>query len=136
MDNPSVNQFSLFSRHSEDTEDDDFDTASESEPRVAHPLLPLSSKWWAFQGETMKTKQVIVNDVAYVIKEPTVGVLFPIMDYMETDPKKFQMELAKASIELDGAPIGDRLLDLGLGEYLKLITEVISLSGLGEVPKP
>ena len=83
----------------------------------------------------MKTKQVIVNDVAYVIKEPTVGTLFPIMDYMETDPKKFQMELAKASIELDGAPIGDRLLDLGLGEYLKLITEVISLSGLGEVPK-
>jgi len=79
----------------------------------------------------MKTKDVVVNDVTYTIKEPTVGVLFPILDLMEKDPKEFQMQLAKASIFKNGVSIVDDINNLGLGDYLKLISEVISISGLG-----
>ncbi len=82
----------------------------------------------------MKTKELVLDDVTYTIKEPTVGVMFPIMDLMETDPKQFQMELAKASIFVNGVSIGDKILDLGLGDYLKLISEVVNVSGLGSVP--
>jgi hypothetical protein len=79
----------------------------------------------------MKTKELVLNNVTYTIKEPTVGVLFPIMDLMETNPKQFQMDLAKASIFVNGQSIGDSILELGLGDYLKLIQAVIELSGLG-----
>lgn len=82
----------------------------------------------------MKTKELVLNDITYTIKEPTVGVLFPIMDLMEENPKEFQMQLAKASISVNGAPIGDGIFDLGLGDYLKLIQAVVELSGLGNVP--
>jgi hypothetical protein len=80
---------------------------------------------------TLKVKEIVIGDVTYSVKEPSVGTLFPIMDLMETDPKEFQMQLAKSSITVNGAPIGDSILELGLGDYLKLIQAVIELSGLG-----
>jgi hypothetical protein len=82
----------------------------------------------------MKTKELVLNGVTYTIKEPTVGVLFPIMDLMEENPKEFQMQLAKASISVNGTSIGDGILELGLGDYLKLIQAVVEISGLGGVP--
>ncbi len=99
---------------------------------VAHPESSVAFLNGELIGVSkLKTKELVLNDVTYTIKEPTVGVLFPIMDLMETDPKQFQMELAKASIFVNGLPIGDKILELGLGDYLKLIQAVIELSGLG-----
>ncbi len=73
----------------------------------------------------MKTKQV----GEYLIKEPTVGSLFPIMKMMETDPQQFQLELAKASIYKDGQSIGEGINDLGIRDYMELMKAVMEVAG-------
>lgn len=78
----------------------------------------------------MKTKLTTIDNVEYTIKEPTVGVLFPIMDLMEKDPKAFQLGLVKTCVNVNGGPIGEGINDLGLGTYLKLMQEVLEVSGL------
>ena len=80
----------------------------------------------------MKTKTITLESGTYVIKEPTVGVLFPILDLMEKDPKAFQMGLVKGSIFLaDGATaLGDGIMNLGLSEYMTLMNEVVEVAGL------
>ena len=84
----------------------------------------------------MKTKQITLESGTYVIKEPTVGVLFPILDLMEKDPKAFQMGLVKGSIfKEDGTPLGEGIMDLGIGDYMTLMTEVVDVAGLGNTPK-
>ena len=67
----------------------------------------------------------------FEVREITVGQLMPIMDLMESNPRQFQIELAKAAIFKDGAPIGDGLNDVGIGDYLKLTNLVMEVSGLG-----
>jgi hypothetical protein len=81
----------------------------------------------------MKTKQITLESGTYIIKEPTVGVLFPIMDLMEKDPKAFQMELVKGSIFKDDGVtlLGEGIMNLGLSEYMTLMQSVIEVSGLG-----
>jgi hypothetical protein len=66
----------------------------------------------------------------YEIHEPTVGVMMPLMSIMNEDSSKFQLELAKACIYKNGKPIGDALLDMGMKDYMKLILEVMAISGL------
>jgi hypothetical protein len=78
----------------------------------------------------MKTKLVTIDEVSYEIKEPTVGVLFPIMDLMEKDPKAFQIGLVKSCVYIDGQSIGEGVNDLGLGTYIKLMQTVLEVSGL------
>jgi hypothetical protein len=67
----------------------------------------------------------------YELREPTVGVLFPIMNLMEKDPQAFQLGLVKGSIFKDGQPLGEEVLNLGLSDYMALMTAVIDLAGLG-----
>jgi hypothetical protein len=85
----------------------------------------------------MKTKTITLDKGTFVIKEPTVGVLFPIMDLMEKDPKAFQMELIKGALfQADGVtPVGEGLMDFGLGDYMALVTEVVEVAGLAGSPK-
>jgi hypothetical protein len=84
----------------------------------------------------MKTKQITLDSGVYELREPTVGVIFPIMNLMDKDPQAFQLGLVKGSIFKDGQPIGDRILALGIAEYMVLIQEVMALSGLGaQAPK-
>ena len=84
----------------------------------------------------MKTATLVINEVEYTVQEPTVGILFPIMDLMETDPKQFQMELVKRSIHVNGAPIGDNVNNLGLSSYVQLMQKVLELAGLGGGVEP
>jgi hypothetical protein len=53
------------------------------------------------------------------------------MDLMEKDPKAFQLGLVKGSIFKNGQPLGDEVLNLGLSDYMALMTAVIEISGLG-----
>jgi hypothetical protein len=78
----------------------------------------------------MKNKQLVIDEIIYDIKEPTVGVLFPIMDLMESDPKAFQLGLVKNCVHVNGAPLGEAVNDLGLAVYIKLMTAVLEVSGL------
>lgn len=79
----------------------------------------------------MKTKTITLESGVYELREPTVGVLFPLMSLMEKDPQAFQLGLVKGSIFKGGQPLGDEVLNLGLSEYMTLMTEVIELAGLG-----
>jgi hypothetical protein len=79
----------------------------------------------------MKTKTITLDSGVYELREPTVGVLFPIMELMEKNPQQFQLGLVKGSIFKDGQPLGDEVLNLGLSDYMKLMTEIIELAGLG-----
>jgi hypothetical protein len=67
----------------------------------------------------------------FEVHEITVGQLMPIMDMMESNPRQFQIELAKAAIYKDGQPIGDGLNNIGISDYLKLTSLVMEVSGLG-----
>jgi len=78
----------------------------------------------------MKTTQVVLESGTYEVREPTVGVLFPIIDLMEKSPKDFQMALVKKSIFVNGQPIGESVNNLGLGEYIKLMQAVLEVTGL------
>jgi hypothetical protein len=79
----------------------------------------------------MKTKTITLESGVYELREPTVGVLFPIMSLMEKDPAGFQIGLVKGSIFKDGQPLGEAVNDLGISDYMALMTEVINLAGLG-----
>jgi hypothetical protein len=79
----------------------------------------------------MKTKTITLESGVYELREPTVGILFPIMDLMEKDPQAFQLGLVKNSIFKDGQPLGEDVLNLGLSDYMKLMTDLIELAGLG-----
>ena len=86
----------------------------------------------------MKTKQVVLESGTYEVKEPTVGVLFPILGLMEKSPQDFQMALVKKSIFINGQPIGEAVNDLGLADYMALMSAVLEVTGLGgtEAGKP
>ena len=85
----------------------------------------------------MKTKTVTLDSGVYELREPTVGVLFPLMNLMEKDPQAFQLGLVKGAIFQNGQPLGDEVLNLGLSDYMALMTEVIELAGLtGGVAAP
>ena len=73
----------------------------------------------------MKSKELL----GYTVVEPTVGVMFPLMKIMDTDPQKFQLELAKAAIFKDGKALGNSVNDLGISEYMKLMNAVMEVSG-------
>ena len=61
----------------------------------------------------------------YEIKELTIGQMLPIFDLIQSDPKKFQMEMVKQAVCKDGQPLGDAALNLPLSEYMKLAIEVM-----------
>ena len=86
----------------------------------------------------MKTKQVILESGTYEVKEPTVGVLFPILNLMEKSPQDFQMALVKKCIYTNGQPIGEAVNSLGLTDYMALMAAVLEVTGLGgaEAGKP
>lgn len=75
-------------------------------------------------------KTLTVGD--YIVKEPTVGVMMPLLDKMSEDPKGFQMELAKACVTIGGQPIGDGIHALPISTYIQLQEAVMSVAGFGE----
>ena len=76
----------------------------------------------------MKTKELL----GYTVSEPSVGTIFPLMKIMESDPQKFQLELAKVSILKDGKALGDAVNNLGISEYMQLMNAVMEVSGFTE----
>ena len=77
----------------------------------------------------MSFKTVKVGE--YVVKEPTVGIMMPLLDKMAEDPKGFQLELAKACVTLHETPIGDGLNNLPMSLYIQLQEAVMEVAGFG-----
>lgn len=76
----------------------------------------------------MKSKELL----GYTVVEPTVGVMFPLMKIMESDPQKFQLELAKSAIHKDGVALGEGINDIGISDYMKLMNAVMEVSGFAD----
>ena len=67
----------------------------------------------------------------YEIKELTIGQMMPIFDLIQTDPKKFQLEMVKAAAYVNGKPIGEDALNLPVSEYMKLAVQVMEKHNFG-----
>ena len=63
----------------------------------------------------------------YVINEPTVGDMMPIMDLIDKDPKQFQLQLAQRCVMLDGKAIGEGINQLSISEYMKIVAALMEL---------
>ena len=77
----------------------------------------------------MRSKQVDI----YEVRELTVGQMLPIMSLANDDPSKFQQEMCKRSVCLDGEPLGDLLDDLPFAVFMQtLLPAVLEMNSLGE----
>ena len=77
----------------------------------------------------MRSKQVDI----YEVRELTVGQMLPIMPLATDDPSKFQQEMAKLSVHLNGESIGDTLNDLPFAFFMNaLLPAVIEVNAMGE----
>lgn len=77
----------------------------------------------------MKSKELVIDNITYTIKEPNVGVIFPIMDLMTSDAKKFQMELIRRCVYVNNAPLNDAVNELAISAYIKLGEAVVEIAG-------
>jgi hypothetical protein len=57
----------------------------------------------------------------YEVREVTVKQVMPLMDMMEIDPRRFQLELAKLAIYKDGEPLGDGVEDLSFRRLFEVV---------------
>lgn len=88
-----------------------------------------------YRKNKMAFKTITIGD--YLVKEPTVGVIMPLMDTLSEDPRGFQQSLAKACIFVAGSPepIGDGLNSLPISDYIALQAAVMEVSGFGDSGK-
>lgn len=77
----------------------------------------------------LKTKKVTIGDTKYTVSEQTMRVVMPLLDGGEG--VNVGVELSKMAISTDGKPLGDRVLDLGFGEFQTLLMAVNEVHGLG-----
>ena len=77
----------------------------------------------------MRSKQVDI----YEVRELSVGQMLPIMPLATEDPSKFQQEMSKMSVCLNGEPMGDRLNELSFAFFMQvLLPAVIEVNSMGE----
>ena len=75
-------------------------------------------------------KQVTINAITYTVREAKIRDMMQFMNLISEDPRKFQLELAKASVcTPDGQLLGDALLDLGIKAYSDLVGPVMEANG-------
>ena len=77
----------------------------------------------------MKIETLTVDGVAYEIREQSMRVVMPLL---EQDAKKMATGLVSASVFVNGAPLGDAVMDLGFSVYRKLMEAVNHVYGLDE----
>ncbi len=63
----------------------------------------------------------------YTINEPKVGDMMPIMDLIDKDPKQFQLQLAMKCVSVNGQPIGEKINELPISVYMKLVAALMEL---------
>jgi len=77
-------------------------------------------------------KVTLKNGDVYEGVEAKISQVMPFIGLMATDTQKFQVELAKVSIlAADGHPIGDKLMDLGIKDFMALATVAMHANGFG-----
>lgn len=67
----------------------------------------------------------------YEIKELNAGEMLEIIDLASSNPKQFQMEIVKRSVNLNGVPLGEAALKMPFSEYMTLANEVMEKHQFG-----
>jgi len=80
----------------------------------------------------MKRKSVKIGQ--FEVCELSVREMMPLMRIMGEDSEDGQMHLIGAAVKIDGKAIGHEAVEeLGMGDYMKLVTAVSEINGLVEV---
>lgn len=78
-----------------------------------------------------KEKKVKVNGSEYLVREIRIGDMLPLLPRLSGDEaNEAQLEIVKKCVLVNGQPIGDAAVDLGLSEYLELAAIVMEVNGL------
>lgn len=78
----------------------------------------------------LKSKKIKDGGTTYVVYELTMRQLLPFMGKIG-EGTEFQTELMQLAVTNEaGEPIGDAVLDLGLGLYMKLSNAAMELNGM------
>ena len=77
-------------------------------------------------------KVVRLGETNFTVTEIKMADMLPIMPRLTTDPEAAQLDMMKACVMVDGKPIGDDVLQLGVKSYMKLTKAVMDVNGLKE----
>ena len=77
----------------------------------------------------LKSEDVEIDGVVYRVTELNVAQALPIM---EMQGSNLGVEMAKASVSVNGAPIGDAIMDMGFSAFRELMIVVNEVNGLAE----
>lgn len=80
----------------------------------------------------LDSKKVKVGDATFTVTEIKMADMLPIMPRLTTDPEAAQLDMMRACVMIDGKPIGDDVLQLGVKSYMKLTKAVMDVNGLRE----
>jgi hypothetical protein len=80
----------------------------------------------------LKSKEVVINDERYEVREMAVGVILPMLPRMQDaeTQQEAQLDLLKQCVHFDGNPLGDEIDCIGISTYLALAEAVMEVNGL------
>lgn len=77
---------------------------------------------------------VIIGETEFVVKEPTVGEIMPLLPLLSSDDQEVlqnaQLDLMKLCVYFEGDRLGDGVAAIGVSTYLVLTEEVMKVTGL------
>jgi hypothetical protein len=76
------------------------------------------------------TKEVIIRDVTFEVRELSVRDLMPIIKMLNDDAEEGQNQLMAKSVYIDGVQIGDAFGDLPASAMMELVPHVMSVNSL------
>jgi len=80
----------------------------------------------------LDSKVMKIGKDVYTIQEIIMKHMLPILPGLaeEATQAKAQLDIMKHSVILNGEPLGERVLDLGLKTYMKLMPLVLEVNGV------
>lgn len=71
----------------------------------------------------------------YEVKQLNTGSMLEIIELATTNPKEFQLEMVKRAIYIDGAPVGDKVLEMPFSDYMEMAVKAMEAHSFGEEAK-
>jgi hypothetical protein len=79
----------------------------------------------------LNSQTITVRDQEFEVKELTIKQLMPMLSTMREEPEAGQLELIKASVFMNGKPLGDDVESLPAGVYLEIMKAATEVNDLG-----
>ena len=78
----------------------------------------------------LKTKKVIIDEMEYEFREPTVESMLPVLGKLQDDDKRFeaQVDILKLTVFLNGEPVGNQI---GISMLSAFSPHALEVCGMG-----